>query len=300
MGNIWTSPAVKDRGKRFLTEEIMTRHFAGRDVGHIRGLHSTSAANMSRWGALDIDWHGECSADPQLNWEAARHWFGKARDLGFHPLLEDSNGCGGHHLWLLFCEPVPTPRVFAFLRWLTSDFADLGLPAQPETFPKQPSIVPGKYGNWLRLFGRHHTKDHWSRIWSGQQWLKGCQAIDFILTAQGVSPASIPAEALPVEKPYRYEPRRYYPVFDSDRLCRRISAYMARLPSGLDVGQQRHCFAFRFACYLLRDLQLSDAAALAWLLQWDGGNRAPLGEGELGKTIICAHRYGRTPYGSGR
>jgi hypothetical protein len=222
IGNIWTKPAIKDRGKKFLTEEIMTRHFAGRDVGDLIGLHSTSAENTSRWGAIDVDWHGESSVDPQLNWEAAKHWFGKLRGLGFHPLLEDSNGCGGHHLWALFREPVPTARVFWFLRWLIRDFADLGLPSPPEAFPKQERIEPGKFGNWLRVFGRHHTKPHWSTFWDGQQWLTGARAIDYVLATQGDPATLIPAEAMPVEKPPRYDRPRYRAPVDGDRLSRRI------------------------------------------------------------------------------
>jgi hypothetical protein len=102
-----------------------------------------------------------------------------------------------------------------------------------------------------------------------------------------------------VEKPYRYEPRRYCPLADHDRLARRISGYLARLPSNLGVGEQRHGFAYRFAAFLVRDLRLSDEAALDWLRKWDDGNRSPLGEGELRQQIDCAHKYGKHGYGSG-
>src|SRR6516225_3019209 len=60
----YTAPAVKDRGQRFLTEETIARHFRGHDQGHLIGLHSTSPDNSSRWGAADIDWHGDGSPDP--------------------------------------------------------------------------------------------------------------------------------------------------------------------------------------------------------------------------------------------
>jgi hypothetical protein len=303
MGNIWTMPAVKDRGKRFLGEVILTRHFVGLNVGDLIGLHSTSPDNRSRWGALDIDWHGDSSTDPQLNWEAAKHWFGKARGLGCRPLLEDSNGCGGFHLWLLFREPVSTLRVYAFLHWLTRDFVELGLSAPPEQFPKQQRIEQGKYGNWLRLFGRHHSKDHWSRFWVGQEWLAGNQAIEFVLATEGVSPTCIPAEAEPVERSHEYVPvrsgQRRQRENSGDQLARRISARLARLPSGLGVGQHRHDVAFKLAAWLVRDLQLSDSAALTWLTQWDQGNATPLGKAELEKELDCAHRYGTHAYGSG-
>jgi hypothetical protein len=301
--NIWTKPAIKDRGKKFLTEGILAGHFAGRDVGHLIGLHSTSPENTSRWGALDIDWHGDSSADPQLNREAAKHWFGKLSNLGFRPLLEDSNGCGGHHLWALFREPVATAQVYAFLRWLTRDYAELGLPVRPETFPKQARIEAGKYGSWLRLFGRHHTKNHWSRFWDGQEWLTGDRAIDYVLATEGDPATCIPAEVEPVERSHEYLPvhsgQRRYHVNSGDQLARRIASYMARLPSRLGAGQHRHDVAYKFAAWLVRDLRLSDNSALTWLTQWDAGNVTPLGEAELQKQLQCAHSYGKHAYGSG-
>src|SRR5438067_45976 len=47
---VYTAPAKSQRGKVVLTEAILARHYAGADQGHLTGLHSTSAANTSRWG----------------------------------------------------------------------------------------------------------------------------------------------------------------------------------------------------------------------------------------------------------
>jgi hypothetical protein len=153
--------------------------------------------------------------------------------------------------------------------------------------------MTGGFGNWIRVFGRHHTRNHWTRIWNGSEWLAGHQAIDYLLACGGDPVTCIPAEAAPVEKPQHQPQRRSYAVADGDRLTRRICGYLSRLPSCLGVGQQRHCYAYRFACYLVRDLQLSDDTALHWLTEWDRGNREPLGESELNKQIHCAHLYGR-------
>jgi hypothetical protein len=95
----------------------------------------------------------------------------------------------------LFAGPVPTPRVYPFLRWLVHDARKFGSSATPETFPKQPSIQPGRYGNWLRLPGRHHSRDHWSRVWDGRQWLDGEAACQHILSLAG-APASLITEDL--------------------------------------------------------------------------------------------------------
>jgi hypothetical protein len=92
--------------------------------------------------------------------------------------------------------------VYAFLCWLVADHATLGLAEAPETFPKQAAVAPpgqaGQFGNWLRLPGRHHTRDYWSRVWDADagRWLGGNRAIDHILSIQGDDPGLIPADAL--------------------------------------------------------------------------------------------------------
>jgi hypothetical protein len=74
-------------------------------------------------GALDIDWHGETSTAPDVNLAAAMAWHTVLVNRGFKPLLTDSNGAGGFHLLTIFAEPVPTPRVFHFLKALVTDLA---------------------------------------------------------------------------------------------------------------------------------------------------------------------------------
>src|SRR5262245_32295654 len=90
---------------------------------------------------------------------------------------------------------VATPLVYRFGKWLFSDWKELGLSEQPEIFPKQSEISAGKFGNWLRLPGRHHTRDHWTRVWDGQNWLEGIDAIEWILRIKGSSADMIPADA---------------------------------------------------------------------------------------------------------
>jgi hypothetical protein len=300
LGPQTTRPANRSRrGKDFLTQAILARHFAGRCRQDIVGLHSTSEVNTSRCGAVDIDYHGSQSTAPEVNQAAAIGWYAKLVSLGLVPLLTDSNGAGGFHLLAIFADPVATERVFAFARWLVSDHARFGLPAPPETFPKQAQIQPGRYGNWLRLPGPHHTKDHWSRVWDGQVWLQGQAAIEHILSIRGASPQLIRdmvREFLPRRPPTAAIPRYRPAAVEPDGLARRIQAYMARLPN-LHEGQGRDDVAYRLAAFLVRDLQLSDGAALPWLLQWDQGNRPPKGEERLREIIANARKYGKNAFG---
>jgi hypothetical protein len=294
----YTAPRVMVRGQVLLTEADAARHFraAGRD--DILGLHTTSPGNLSRWLAVDIDQHGPGGNDAAANLAAVLAWHRRGRELGFRPVLTTSNGAGGYHLRIIFREPIPTPRVFAFARWLVRDHARHGLHAAPETFPKQPHIKPGGCGNWLRLPGRHHKRDHWSQVWDGERWLDGAAAVAWLLSATGDSPDLIPAEAVRRPEPPQ-APRPHCRPGPSGNLAGRIAAYLRRLPS-LGEGQGRDDVGYRFACFLVRDLALDDETARGWLGRWDAANRPPKGEAEITKWLASARQYGKRPVGCGR
>jgi hypothetical protein len=296
-----TRPHPRDRGKVLLTPVVIVQHFRASQARHVIGLHSTSPHNTSKWGGVDIDWHGPTSTASEVNLAVALAWFDRLRALGFHPLLLDSNGKGGFHLWTLFSEPAPTSSVFGFLKWLTRDHAAHGLPMAPEIFPKQSSIKPGGCGNWLRLPGRHHTREHWSKAWDGSRWLPSAGVAAFILALTGDSPSLIPAEAVTPAATAQAPPHRkgWRIRTPAAGLSGRIAAYLAKLPSGLGEGQHRDDYAFSFACFLVRDLQLSNREALAWLQEWDRRQQAPKGEARLEEIIRNAHQYGKHAYGSG-
>jgi hypothetical protein len=291
--------------KGTLTHTVLARHFKPAKRVHLVGLHSTSPTNTSKWGGVDIDWHGESSTAPEINLRAAMAWYSALRSrYGFHPLLTDSNGAGGYHLVLLLAEPTPTWRVYEFLGRLVSDHHAYGMKAPPETFPKQPRVTEkNPYGNWLRLMGRHHTRMHWSRVWDGQRWLDGDLAIDFILALTGDDPALVPNVPPPAPPPPRPARRASSPypsgvVTTRGNLSARIARRMARLPN-LAEGQGRHKIAYNFACWLVRDMALADDAALQWLEMWDEKNSPPKGRDLLIEIIASAHKYGKNSIGCG-
>jgi hypothetical protein len=297
-----TRPKKADRGKVLLDQGVLLRHFRATTTRDVVGLHTTSPENTSRWGALDIDKHEGGTASLVTNLGAALAWYDRLRLLGFAPLLSASNGKGGYHLLAIFNRAVSTMRVFALLQWLTADYARHGLTARPETFPKQPAILPGRYGNWLRLPGRHHTRPHWSKVWSGSRWLEGAEAVAFILQLQGSPPDLIPFDDLVLPTaPGREDARHLPPLTTYDQaghLGHRIQGRLNRLPN-LAAGQCRHGVAYTFGSWLARDLNLPDEVAMAWLLRWDSRNTPPLGEGELREILTCARQYGQHAYGCG-
>jgi hypothetical protein len=273
-----TRPARARRGKVPLTEDVVVRHFRPRDAGDIIGLYTTAPDNTCLWGALDIDRHGKQSADPEANRRAVLHWYGRLLARGFRPLLTDSNGAGGYHLHVLFAERVPASRLYFFLRGLVADYARIGLAAPPEVFPKQRQVRLGGCGNWVRVPGRHHSREHWSRVWDGSRWLEGHPAVDHIVSLPGD-----PVELLP----------------EDTELDARVRAYMARLPR-LAEGQGRDDVAFGFLAWLARDMKLPDEVALCYAGEWDSLNTPPKGPERLAEILANAHRYGQHGYGAGR
>jgi hypothetical protein len=194
--------------KAKLTDAVLLRHFQADRTDDVIGLHTTvfqpdaelkaGGVCLSRWFCTDIDHHGEGPA-PEGNLTAALAWHAVLEDRGFHPLLVDSNGRGGYRLYVLFDELILTVHVRQLGRWLIQDWAGLGLTEAPEVFPKQDEITPpgsenGSYGNWLRIPGRHHKRPHWPRVWDGQGWVEGDEAIDRIINTTGDSPRLIPVE----------------------------------------------------------------------------------------------------------
>jgi hypothetical protein len=299
----YTAPAKTRRGQVFLTKDVLVRHYCGRRPEHVIGLHTTSPENTSLWGGPEVDWHGPQSTAPAVNLAAALAWYDKLVGLGFTPLLTDSNGVGGYHGPLvLFAEPAPTGRVFAFVRATIADHARHGLPNPPEIFPKQASVKPGGYGNWLRLPARHHTRDHWSRVWNGGRWLEGHEAIDHILALTGDDPGLIPA-GLPLPAPLHRAVLAGKRVWTrqpgGSSLAGCIESYLSRLPAGLGEGQGRDDHGFQLAAFLVRDLALPDDQALPWMETWDGRNAVPKGTARLQELLQSAHAYGRRAYGCG-
>ncbi len=181
-----TAPFRDERGKVFLNEASLEKHYKTRNVGGVLGLHSASADQTSRWLAIDIDRHDpeDLSVSSESNFVAARAWWQTLVDRGFDPLLIDSNGQGGYHLLLILETPMATASVHEYGGELVADYERRGLDNRPEIFPAAPRW--DHYGSWLRLPGRHHTLDHFTRVlndepWLDEPWLAGHEAIDRML-----------------------------------------------------------------------------------------------------------------------
>ncbi len=273
-----TRPSRARRGKVALSKGILVQHFQATTTRHVVGCHTTSPANTSRFGSLEIDRHGAGGNSPEVNQRAALGWHGELTSQGFHPLLTDSDGRGGYHLDILLREPISTARFHYFLKHLRMTYARYGLTAPPEIFPKQKELTQrNPFGNWLRLPGRHPKRDHWSKVWDGRAWLAGGAAADYLLTFQGDPPSLVPEDS-----EIRYQ----------------IACYRAKLPNRGE-GQGRDDVAYNYLAFLARDMALPDADALAYASEWDALNTPPKGRQRLEQILADVHQYGQRAYGSG-
>lgn len=273
----YTAPAVHDRGHAFLTHDILSDHFAGRRV---IGLHASDGAT-SRWFAFDFDCHAGDERTRAENIDASARLVDTLRTRGFTPLLEDSDGRGGLHVWVVLDAPAPTADVFALV-----DELRVSLNLLAETFPKQATIPPGRFGNWLRLPGRHHTRDHVSRVRvCDGRWLEGPKAVRAVLTVR-LSPAS--------RIPHAPAPRvalAYVQPIDWATRDRRLLAYVAKVDHGLGDGRKRA--AFRLGAAFVHDFGLSQSEALQLLCAWNDHNAPALDTAVVAEILENAARYGR-------
>jgi hypothetical protein len=190
---------VKERrksGAEMVTMNKLRRHYSGRAISHLIGLHSISDHSTCKWFAIDIDLHDENvpNADEvaAANFAAAIEWSEKLREIGMDPLLLDSNGVGGYHIWTLLDREYSLEDTYNFADEIRSNWEELSLPRKPEIFPPKPKVEKDDLPYGLRLPGRHHYRQYYSRVYNfdalegENEWLEGGEAIEIMLATKPV------------------------------------------------------------------------------------------------------------------
>jgi Protein of unknown function (DUF4065) len=192
---------IKERrgvGSDMVTLNKLRRHFTGRAVSHLIGLHAISDRETCKWFAIDVDLHDETAANSDelalANFAACTAWAARLREDLLDPCLVDSNGVGGYHLMVLLDREYPLADVYDYVANIRSDFERFGLARKPEIFPSKPETHGEQLGSWLRLPGRHHTRPHFSKVWNfdsfdENEWLEGAEAIESLIALR---PAQLP------------------------------------------------------------------------------------------------------------
>ena len=199
----------------------LARHFATTRRTEIVGLHVSSLDETCLTVWWDIDAHppkaqagtapAPKQADPAANLRFALHILAAAEAAGLAALLMDSNGKGGYHILNLHRRPIPMALAYRLGKFLARDHAAFGLEHPIETFPKNWRLTGKRFGNWVRLPGRHHSRDHWTRVWCPRRaaWLEGYDAINALLAFRGrdVDPTGIIPGDFAVARPPASRPR---------------------------------------------------------------------------------------------
>ncbi|MEM1026652.1 MAG: hypothetical protein AAGJ38_01050 [Planctomycetota bacterium] len=262
-----TRPATGNR-EGVVTEQLLARHFAATNRDDVIGLHAAAPDQTARWLGLDFDDHdGE---DPEPIRRAAIRCHDRLKGDGFPSIILNSNGRGGVHLWSVFADPVPLRD----LHFYAQDVAnESGLPVSPESNPKQPFIPAGGWGNWLRVPGRHHTREVWSRAWINGAWANAAATIDALLNLPLCDPLRLPVA------PGIEPPKRSDTIANAGVWCR--GRVIDIDPSLLSKSSQAGGIAITFRVdeqhdgYAWNPIQPIDVRGAVWIIKRDGTRNAP-------------------------
>jgi Primase C terminal 2 (PriCT-2) len=190
--------------------DTLAQHFAATSAEEVKGLHVADADEHCLVAVVDIDNHADDPALVAINRDYALAVHGEALALGLAALLLDGNGKGSYHIWVLLGRRTPMRLAYVLCRWLTRGWAEAGLPKAPDRFPTRPSHGSEKrMGPWVRLPGRHHKRDVWSRVWDPgrETWAEEEEAVALILATAPVPidvEAALPAGFDPDPRPDRH------------------------------------------------------------------------------------------------
>jgi hypothetical protein len=137
--------------------------------------YSHSVDGLCKWVCLDFDNHDSDPDVAQRNMNMATGILNSLTELGVVSGLEDSDGQGGLHLWVLFSPAIEIECAYRFAKFLRSDHPKDDI----ETNPKQRSAK--SWGNGVRLPGHHHKRAHMSRFWGDGAWLDAHDSVELML-----------------------------------------------------------------------------------------------------------------------
>lgn len=261
-----------------LTQDELAAHFAGECT---LGVGSTTPEDKCLWVAWDLDNHSdELPADANLSYAIVL--MNRLVEMGFRPVIEHSDGRGGIHVWLPFSRPIDAKTAYRFSRHVAHDYQQ-HIPAI-ECLPKSPTVqnTEAKCGTYLRLPGKHHKRNHWSRFWGDGEWLEAADGIELLLSLRGDDPELI---RIPEQELQTFTITHDWR--SDDAVVERARKYLSRIPGAVsDNGG--HNQTFHAACVLVKGFELSQDQAFDVLSEWNASCLPPWKEHELRHKIQSA------------
>ena len=128
--------------RQLSAQQIAKEHLTGK---HCFAIYVLCPGDVVVFSGLDFDNKAD-APDPRCR-EKSRRIAKLLTKLGLSPVVEQSQGGCGAHIWLFFSEPVPAWLVREFWRAVLSHLEI----AEPEIFPRQDSLDGKKVGNAIRI-----------------------------------------------------------------------------------------------------------------------------------------------------
>jgi len=262
---------TRSTGHGVLSKHRLELHFRNHAI---IGVHLISRENTCKTIKIDIDAHGEGDTTELAarNLEIALVLFRRADELGLNPILSDSNGKGGFHFEIIFANPIPAKDAYHFGIWLARGY-NPNKTGGIEVYPKRPdrNTEKGFGGGWVRVYGKHHKRNHWTKIYSHEGvWLEGIEAVKALLSHAGDDPAVLAnVDYMPKVEPSPPPPRLPPPprpnyVNPQDHLDRCFNALL-RLETQISETGFTRLFAGACRCV---EYDLTDGEAMEVLRRW--------------------------------
>lgn len=167
--------------KSELTESLLESHFQGEVIV---GAHAASADRSCKFIAFDIDAHDDDMGRADREAKAIEDVLSTC-NVPF--IEEDSDGRGGRHFWVLL-EPGASGEVGLEVAAALRRKAGVRCEAFPKGLPSKETPFGG---NAIRLPGKHHRREHWSRFRADGRRLDVTEGIRCWLSLKSVPIAAI-------------------------------------------------------------------------------------------------------------
>ncbi len=263
------------------------QHFRASKRSDLISLPSNSECgrrhSTAKWSCFDVDCHG--GDDPAKSSVTAHSIKEAIEMMGMNPLMLSSNGAGGFHIYILYNRPIAVHFAWGVCRIVLNQ-AQTACEFAPHNGRCDIDNIQSKP---MRLFGKHHTRDHYAEVVEHDKILSGGHAIQAILQHQPTNVEAIPTEAFEAGN-LEVAPRKR-PTYEP-RFSNTVSQTTIDYCRGLAPNGDSNRMLFGAACDLkARGLSYEEAVGILEPASTARGKSAS----ELHATVRSAYKKNRVP-----